>query len=40
MAVTPEGTRSRQEKWKTGFYYLAKKSNVPICLGYLDYKLK
>lgn len=37
---TPEGTRSFSEKWKTGFYYIAKEANVPILLGYCDYKKK
>lgn len=38
--VPPEGTRKKVERWKTGFYYLAIKANVPIVLGILDYKLK
>lgn len=37
---TPEGTRSRVEKWKTGFYYIAQKADVPILLGYCDYSKK
>ena len=40
MMITPEGTRSKTDKWKTGFYYVAQKANVPICLGYLDYEKK
>ena len=40
LVVTPEGTRSLRTKWKTGFYYVAVKANVPIALGYLDYKNK
>lgn len=40
LMVTPEGTRSLNQKWKTGFYHIAKTANVPICLGYLDYKNK
>ncbi len=36
----PEGTRSRVEKWKTGFYHIANGANVPIALGYIDYKKK
>lgn len=40
LMVTPEGTRSFNDKWKTGFYHVAKIANVPICLGYLDYKNK
>lgn len=38
--VPAEGTRKRVEKWKTGFYHIAKKANVPVLLGYLDYKSK
>lgn len=38
VLVTPEGTRKRNDKWKTGFYYVAQKANVPIVCGYLDYK--
>lgn len=37
---TPEGTRSFSPKWKTGFYHIAKEANVPIVLGYCDYKKK
>ena len=40
MMVTPEGTRSKRTKWKTGFYYAALQAGVPICLGYLDYAKK
>jgi 1-acyl-sn-glycerol-3-phosphate acyltransferase len=40
VLVTPEGTRSRVEKWKTGFYYVAKGAHLPIALGFVDYKKK
>lgn len=40
VVVTPEGTRARAERWRTGFYYTALKAGVPIGLGYLDYKNK
>jgi 1-acyl-sn-glycerol-3-phosphate acyltransferase len=40
VLVTPEGTRKRVDKWKTGFYYTALKAGVPIFCGYLDYKNK
>lgn len=40
MLVTPEGTRSLRTKWKTGFYHIAVLVNVPVALGYLDYKKK
>ncbi|MFT3980861.1 MAG: 1-acyl-sn-glycerol-3-phosphate acyltransferase [Ferruginibacter sp.] len=40
IVVTPEGTRSRNDKWKTGFYHIAKAASVPICMGYVDYARK
>lgn len=40
MLVTPEGTRSKQEQWKTGFYHVALNANVPIALAYMDYAKK
>ncbi|MFW1859995.1 1-acyl-sn-glycerol-3-phosphate acyltransferase [Acinetobacter defluvii] len=40
MLVTPEGTRAKQEKWKTGFYHVAMKAGVPIALAYMDYAKK
>lgn len=36
----PEGTRSKVQRWKTGFYYIAIGAKVPIALGFLDYKKK
>ena len=30
LALAPEGTRKKVEKFRTGFYYIAKKANVPI----------
>lgn len=38
LIITPEGTRKRVEKWKTGFYYVALNAKVPIGLGFMDYK--
>jgi 1-acyl-sn-glycerol-3-phosphate acyltransferase len=40
LAITPEGTRSRVEKWKTGFYHIANNANLPILLLAMDYKNK
>jgi len=40
ISMSPEGTRSRVESWKTGFYYIALKAKVPILMGFLDYKHK
>ena len=40
LAIAPEGTRKRVEKWKTGFYYIALKSNLPILMVSFDYMRK
>jgi len=40
ITITPEGTRSLNNNWKRGFYYIATKAEVPIALGYLDYNRK
>lgn len=36
VLIPPEGTRSRVERWKTGFYHIANEAGVPILMGYLD----
>lgn len=40
ILVPAEGTRKRVERWRKGFYVIAEKANVPISLGFLDYKNK
>jgi 1-acyl-sn-glycerol-3-phosphate acyltransferase len=40
LVVSAEGTRQKIDKWKKGFFYIAQKANVPIVVGYLDYKNK
>ncbi len=40
ITITPEGTRSLRERWKSGFYHVARGAGVPILLGYLDYGKK
>lgn len=40
IVVSPEGTRTRTEFWKSGFYWLARGANIPIVCGYLDYRKK
>ena len=40
LAVTPEGTRSRRDYWKSGFYYIALEAKVPIVPVAFDYRLK
>jgi 1-acyl-sn-glycerol-3-phosphate acyltransferase len=40
LVIAPEGTRKYAPRWKTGFYHIAMKAQVPIILGYLDYAKK
>lgn len=40
LAVTPEGTRSATEHWRTGFLRIARGAGVPVQLGVIDYKNK
>jgi len=40
LALSPEGTRKKVDKWKTGFYYIAKGANVPIVMATLNFKKK
>ena len=40
LAVPAAGTRSKRDYWKSGFYYIAKEAQVPIVMGYLDYRKK
>ena len=40
VLITPEGTRKKVDKWKTGFYHLARKSNIPVFLGKINYQAK
>ncbi|MEK6616349.1 MAG: 1-acyl-sn-glycerol-3-phosphate acyltransferase [Bacteroidota bacterium] len=40
VVMMPEGTRRKVNKWRTGFYHLAMKTNIPIVLGKLNYKTK
>lgn len=40
IAITPEGTRSRSEKWKSGFYHIAQAAGLPIELAVINYRTK
>jgi 1-acyl-sn-glycerol-3-phosphate acyltransferase len=40
LALAPEGTRSYVPRWKTGFYHIATKAEVPIFMVGLDYSRK
>ena len=40
LALSPEGTRKKVEKLKTGFYHIAKGAKVPIVMAGIDFKNK
>lgn len=40
LCIAPEGTRKAVKKWKTGYYHIAKKADVPIIVCYFDYPNK
>ncbi len=40
LALSPEGTRKRIEKWRTGFYWVAVGAHVPIVPVVFDYPRK
>ena len=40
LVIPPEGTRSRADAWKSGFYRIALGAGVPIVPGFLDYRSK
>lgn len=40
IAITPEGTRSKVDAWKTGFWRIAHKAKVPLILTSFDYSKK
>lgn len=40
VSIAPEGTRKKRKHIKTGFYYIAKRSDIPIICGILNYKTR
>lgn len=40
LAIAPEGTRKDVDKWKTGFYHIAKNAEIPILMTGFDYPSK
>lgn len=40
LGITPEGTRKRGARWKSGFYWMAKRANAAIVPVYLDWSRK
>ena len=40
VLIPPEGTRSPVNEWKTGFYHIARMSEVPVLMAAIDSKAK
>lgn len=40
LMIAPEGRLRRMEYWRSGFYYIAMGTGVPIVPGYMDYGRK
>ena len=40
ITIPAEGTRSKTQGWKSGFYHIARGADVPVVLGFLDYDKK
>ena len=37
LALAPEGTRKKVQKWKSGFWHIAREAGVPILPAYFHY---
>ena len=40
LAITPEGTRKPVQRWKRGFWEIARQAGVPIVPAYIDFGKK
>lgn len=40
LVLAPAGTRRKTERWKSGFYWIARTADVPLVTGIADYKNK
>ena len=40
LGITPEGTRKKMDRWKTGFHHIGRGANVPVVLVALDFGRK
>lgn len=36
LVIAPDGTRSGNTHWKSGFYRIAREAGLPVTLGYVD----
>lgn len=40
LALSPEGTRSYRDSWRSGFYQVATQADVPLALAFFDYSAR
>ena len=40
LALSPEGTRSYRDSWRSGFYQVAAQADVPLALAFFDYAVR
>lgn len=40
LAITPEGTRKLNKRWKAGFHTIAKATGATVYLGFFDFGRK
>jgi len=40
LVIAPEGTRHKVREWKTGFYHIARRADVPVVAAYIDSTVK
>jgi len=40
LALAPEGTRRKVERWKTGFHRIARAADVPLVAVWIDYRTR
>lgn len=40
LAITPEGTREKNKRWKAGFHTIAKATGAKVYLGFFDFGRK
>jgi len=40
LIISPEGSRSKGQRWKTGFYHIAVGAKIPVVPCYLNYAQK
>lgn len=36
LILAPEGTRSKRDRWKSGFYRIAQDASLPVATGFVD----